>query len=281
MVSRIPATISSSLVRSTRTPEGVRGVVAHLHHPQGPALAEDQREEYGAGRQQRPHLPPVPAGQRSGQPDHRPGGLDELGLRQEVLDHRDEHRGGADADEHQPVAVDAPLVREQVHGEAGDQAADQGPERHLGGAALEHDDDDERAHRRPVPEAEQVRGAERVARDGLEDGAGHPERGADQQRDQDARQPQVVDDEVVGGGAVAQQGLHDVRRGYLEVAGPDEYDGQRERRDGEQQPDGERAPFQTQGDPAGDPQRPGPGGPARPEFRGHGHSWAILLRRTR
>ena len=67
----------------------------------------------------RPDVLPAAAVQAAGEPHGGPLGVEDLGPGEQVGGDRAEHRGDADADEHEPVAGDAPLVGEQVDGERG------------------------------------------------------------------------------------------------------------------------------------------------------------------
>jgi hypothetical protein len=197
-VSRTAANMSTSRVRSTRTPRAyaLSSPISSIRSPR--ALPEDHGQEDRAHAEQRPDLAPVTPVERAGHPHHRAGGVDEIGLGEQIAVDGGEHRGDTDTDQHQPVAVDALPPGQRVDRDPGQQTAADRSGGDGGRIALEEDDHGERPGRRALPEADHVRTAQRIAGDGLEDRSGQPEGRADQQPDQDARQPQVVDDEVLG-----------------------------------------------------------------------------------
>lgn len=168
------------------------------------------------------------------------------------------------------------LPGEQVDREPGHQTADEGPEGDSGRAAGEQHDHDERPGRRPLREAEHVRTAQRIARDGLEQRTPEPERGADQKADEDAGQPQFPDDELLSRVSAAEQRLEDVTGRDREVPGADQHDTRRERADQEKDDDRDGAGVEAQREAAG------PYGSGTESLSGCGlHSWAVLRRRTR
>jgi hypothetical protein len=128
---------------------------------------------------------------------------------------------------------------------------------------------------------------------GLEDGTADAEGRADQQPHQDAWQPHVLDDELLSGRAVPQQRGDDITGRHRVVAVADEHHRGGQRGSGEQQDDEGRTAVDPYGQPTGGPYRThsterdrtarkrtlGRSGCLLPGERGH--SWAILLRRTR
>ena len=110
---------------------------------------------------------------------------------------REQRDAEADADQHQPLAVDAAAPGQHVEQDGGEQRAGERRQRarptccrvpatrpppYPDGAG-EHDDGD-RAERGTLGDAEDVGAGQRVAGEGLGQRAGQAERGADQDRDQ-------------------------------------------------------------------------------------------------
>jgi predicted ATPase len=75
---------------------------------------------------------------------------------------RVQHRGHADAHQHQPERLHATPEREQVDGDRGGDAADDGAGRDLQSAAVHQEDDDQRAARRAHRQADEIGTAQRV-----------------------------------------------------------------------------------------------------------------------
>src|SRR5690606_4217522 len=115
----------------------------------------------------------------------------------------------------------------------------------------------------------------------LEDRAGQAERRADREARHRARQPDLVDDERVGGRPLPGQGAHDLGGAHREVPGADEQHGHAERHGQAGRGDGDGARPEAQREPGGGPHD----GEARPAVQeaaaGHGAAARCGGRRTR
>jgi hypothetical protein len=256
-------------------PERPGRVVAHLGDAQVPRLDQQDGHQHRARAEQRPDLGPVAAVEGAADPDHCAGGVHEVRLDQQVAVDGREDRGAADADEHQPVALHPAAPRQRVDAEAGEQPAADGARGDLQGGAVQHHDDEQRAGRRALAEADDVGAAQRVAGDGLEGGPRHAQRGADQQRHHDPRQPQLPHDEVLARGAVPGEGAQHVGRRDVVVPRADEDDARGQGDEQQPDPDEGGPPVEAQREGAARAAQHGPG------VLGAVHSSAVLPRRTR
>ena len=89
-------------------PERARDLVAELQRVEVAAERERDREQDAKGDREWPHVLPAAAVERADEPDVRLSDVEDLPAREHVRDARLEHRGDADPDQHQPVALDPP-----------------------------------------------------------------------------------------------------------------------------------------------------------------------------
>ncbi len=192
-------------------PQPAGGVVAQLGHPQRRRAGQQRRYQYREGGQQRCGVGPAATVEAAGEPEHRPGGAHQRYPGHQVAVDAGEDGRHADADQDQPVAVHAAPPGDQVDEQAGDHPAE-GRGTGEGGTAAADGDHDERARGRALGEAEHVRAAQRVADQRLEDRSGQAERGAHGQSGDQPGQPQLGDDELLGGAAATGQRAQHVDR---------------------------------------------------------------------
>ena len=180
-------------VRPGATPSAGRGVVAHLDELQA---AGQRRARSGSSTTSTTATvaTSLPAAGREAAVEPRGDGLRVLaaGPGDRELHERERHRADADADHHHPVRRREPAPGAEQHDRADrDHRADERTDgrRHDAGP---HERRRRSARRRAGAEADDVRAAERVAGDALEDRAGDAERRAGAERRPASRGSRLV-----------------------------------------------------------------------------------------
>ena len=129
----------------------------------------------------------------------------ELGAGDQIFVEREERGRDADADQDQPLALDAAPGRQPVDEAGGQEPTDDGEGGDATAGLAEHENAEQRACRRPGGRADHVGAGQRIAADRLEDRAGDAEAGARRDAGGQPWEPEADDDERGGGVAVAGQ----------------------------------------------------------------------------
>ncbi len=215
----------------------------------------------GEDRREGQHVGQGPAVGGSRQPGEGLGRVERVGQHDQQADQRRRAGGGPDADEDQPVLLEAPARGEAEHHDGGDRGAREGGCGHAPrGGGRDGGHQDHRAERAAAGDAQHGGFGQRVAGDGLHQGSGQRERRA---REEGGEHPGCpgVEDEGDGTARPALRPVEHVAQEQLGVAQED--GGDRDTDQGE----GEHGDRGEEGGPAADAQpvrRGGAGGVAEP-----------------
>ena len=156
-------------------------------------------------------------------------------LQQRVV--RAQHRIDGHAGEDDAHGIHAALPGQRIDERAGERRAREGENGHRVGEVGEDEQNGGRRRARASGYADGAGVGQGVAHHGLQQRARGGERGADQQRQQQARQAQVIEDDLDGVLLAAKQGAQDLRNGVSRAAHRKSDQGQDRHRHDQKQPD--------------------------------------------